>query len=803
MRGGKRRSGKNSNRGGGSGRDLFVDGGFLSDWQNKSCSPRPVQGKTPKESSKSASKLGRIDRTKASASKDGSGKPTGSAFRYEYPVFDFQEGSYSDSCVRRSSGNSDLDETGQIVLVDSQETPIVAYVDQTPSGKYLNGDFTYDYGLTLVLGESSHRGLGFCDDPEATPNVIEPSSGKEEESEGLGFNSSSNEKVVQANKGSRPSSGKEEESEVLGFNSSSNEKVVHANKGSRRKERAQKSEDSMIEKSPLEKNSGFLSIGGMKVYTEDISDVESDEFVIDNGDSPDVESSESSELSDSGESSESDGSEYMSVSDSDIDEEVAKDYLEGIGGSFKVLDAKWLLEQGLDVSDEDDSSSNSIDEGLEKLARISLEDASRQYGMKKPQSKKKGLVGSCRPRATMDADLLFVKDPRKSSGKKKYVAQFPQSWPSDAQKSKNFRNFPGTKKKRRKEMVAVKRRERMIHRGVDLEQINMKLRQMVLEEVDMLSFRPMHSRDCSQKTVASNSSCTVNHYSDLLTVDAGLSTDGTTGCINLSLTECFPRFWQKELLGSGEEYDDFVVNDKSNIKPPNGDRSSIKKTTKMSGLSPPEPRKSGQSKFSKNSGNRRGSSEVSGNKRDGRQGLSYANQPMSFVSSGIMEADTEGKIVTIDSNETSSSYQESKGATSSKLGAFEIHTKGFGSKMMAKMGFIEGEGLGKDGRGIVEPIEAIKRPKSLGLGVKFSQDNSDTMRTEPEGIGASMKHTRTMKNECERIGDFEKHTKGFGSKIMMKMGFVEGMGLGRDSQGIVSPLVAVRRPKARGLGAKG
>ena len=33
------------------------------------------------------------------------------------------------------------------------------------------------------------------------------------------------------------------------------------------------------------------------------------------------------------------------------------------------------------------------------------------------------------------------------------------------------------------------------------------------------------------------------------------------------------------------------------------------------------------------------------------------------------------------------------------------------------------------------------------------------------------------------------------------MGYVEGEGLGRDSQGIVDPLVASKHPKSRGLGA--
>jgi G patch domain-containing protein 2 len=172
------------------------------------------------------------------------------------------------------------------------------------------------------------------------------------------------------------------------------------------------------------KNSGFLSIGGLRLYTEDISDIGSEENDIE--ESSDEDSSASSEPDDLG-SSESDYSEDMSDSDSDIDDEVAEDYLEGVGGSENIIDAKWLLDPVLDESDDDDddsSSSGSYGEALEKLGGISLQEASREYGMKKAQPWRKRSVKKHVP-FTLD-DLMLEKDPRTFFTKKNLLPRCPQ-----------------------------------------------------------------------------------------------------------------------------------------------------------------------------------------------------------------------------------------------------------------------------------------------------------------------------------------------------------------------------------------
>ena len=51
------------------------------------------------------------------------------------------------------------------------------------------------------------------------------------------------------------------------------------------------------------------------------------------------------------------------------------------------------------------------------------------------------------------------------------------------------------------------------------------------------------------------------------------------------------------------------------------------------------------------------------------------------------------------------------------LGKWEQHTKGMGSKLMAKMGYIMGTGLGKRADGRVEPVEATVLPAGKSLGI--------------------------------------------------------------------------------------
>lgn len=56
------------------------------------------------------------------------------------------------------------------------------------------------------------------------------------------------------------------------------------------------------------------------------------------------------------------------------------------------------------------------------------------------------------------------------------------------------------------------------------------------------------------------------------------------------------------------------------------------------------------------------------------------------------------------------------------FGRWERHTTGFGSKMLSKMGWRQGTGLGSSGDGIVNPVKAVSH-KEFGKGFAHMQVN--------------------------------------------------------------------------------
>ncbi|CAK9267797.1 unnamed protein product [Sphagnum jensenii] len=440
-------------------------------------------------------------------------------------------------------------------------------------------------------------------------------------------------------------------------------------------------------------SSGFLRIGGVRVWTDQGSSC-GNEHLDEEEDTSGLSRNAYRGSDDSSSVSEESNSDPIS---SDVSDEMAEDYLSNVGVGLGSLDASWLLRdklfehsKGKEVINAHEESNSELDELAEALH---FEEGFVQSS--------DGEVEHETVAALWKRDLQLDDNDKSQVAGRQTVSMHASAWPINVHKGKKKKHIPGEKKQQRKEQIAAKRQIRAQCRGFDLAAVNAALEEVVTKSVDIFAFEPMEDRDRAQ----------IHKLASIYRLKSSSQGSGKRRFVVVTHTRhtSLPTGIDKDrllfMLGRGAE-----------VGMPDSSRAMTSKGHKM---------------VKKSNGHGQRSTE-----KRGQGTTAYASKPMSFVSSGIIRSQEESPSLVVASGFPLGSHAlgiTEKGERSSKeaaglteikdiavvasaIGTFEAHTRGFGSRMMSKMGFQEGQGLGKDGQGIASPVEAVKRPKSLGLG---------------------------------------------------------------------------------------
>ncbi|KAG2656431.1 hypothetical protein PVAP13_1KG082377 [Panicum virgatum] len=95
--------------------------------------------------------------------------------------------------------------------------------------------------------------------------------------------------------------------------------------------------------------------------------------------------------------------------------------------------------------------------------------------------------------------------------------------------------------------------------------------------------------------------------------------------------------------------------------------------------------------------------------------------------------------------EAPSHAQVPKKNPSTRVGEFEKHTKGFGSRYMSKFGFVKSKGLGKNGQGTPHAIPFIKNKNKTTLGAQGGLVNMTTPIHKANDVVQESGHVKFIK----------------------------------------------------------